>query len=60
MSSTYDTGFLQLVHQSAGTVIANGELTLNQTGRTALFVNNQTGGIIKHRIQMTQVGIIAA
>lgn len=57
MSGTYDAGLLQLVHQTACTVVANGKLTLNQTGASALFANDETGGILEHRIEMLHIHI---
>lgn len=59
MSSTYDTSLFQLVHQTACTVVANGKLTLNQTGRAALFADNQTGCILEHRIEMLHIHVTA-
>ena len=60
MSLANDTGFLQLVHQATCTVVADGKLTLDETRRAALLMNNQAGGIVEHRIKVTQIGIIAA
>ena len=59
MSSTYDTSLFQLVHQTACTVVANGELTLNQTCRTTLFADNQTGCIFEHRVKMLHIHVTA-
>ena len=59
MSGTYDTSLFQLVHQTACTVVTNGELTLNQTGRAALFADNQTGCILEHRIEMLHIHVMA-
>ena len=57
MSSTYDASFLQLVHQSSRTVVADGELALNQTRRTALFTNNEAGSILEHRVKVLHIHV---
>ena len=59
MSSTYDACLLQLVHQTTSTVVADSELTLNETRRTTLFTNDETGGILEHRVKMLHVYITA-
>ena len=59
MSLAYDTGLFQLVHQTACAVVANGELTLNQTGASALFADNQTGSILEHRVEMLHIHVTA-
>ena len=60
MSLTHDASLLQLVHQSACTVVADGELTLNEACGTTLFTNDEAGGILEHRVKVSQVDIVAA
>ncbi len=57
MSCTHDACLLQLVHQATCTVVADGELTLNQAGRTALLADYQTGCVLEHRIEVLHVNI---
>ncbi len=59
MSCTHDACLLQLVHQTTCTVVADGELTLYQTGRTALLADYQTGCILEHRVEVLHIDVAA-
>lgn len=59
MGGTNDASLLQLVHQATGTVVADSKLTLNETRRTALLTDDETGGILEHRVEMLHVYITA-
>ena len=59
MSGTHDASLLQLVHQAACTVVADGELTLNEARRTTLLTDDETGGILEHRVEVLHVHITA-
>ena len=59
MGSSYYTCLLQLVHQTAGTIVADGKLSLNQAGGTTLLADYQTGSILEHRVQVLHVHIAA-
>ena len=57
MGSSDNTCLFQLIHQATCTVIANSEFPLNQTGASALFANDETGGILEHRIKMLHINV---
>lgn len=57
MSGAYDAGFLQLVHQSSGAVVANGKLALDKTRRATLLADYQTGCILEHGVQVLHVNL---
>ena len=60
MGLTYHPSLLQLVHEAAGAIIANGELSLNEASTALLRRDNKAGGIVEHRVEVTQVGIVTA
>ena len=57
-SGTYHTRFLQLVHQTTCTVVTDGELTLDKRRGTALVAHDETGGILKERVEMLHIHIL--
>lgn len=59
MGGTNDASLLQLIHQTTGTVVADSKLTLNETRRTALLTDDETGGILEHRVEMLHIYITA-
>ena len=58
LSGSYDACCLKLIHQSAGTVVADAETALNHTGAALLRENDGMGCLLEIRIQVA--GIYAA
>ncbi len=57
LGRSHNSGFLQLIHQPAGSVVADAELTLNHAAAAALLHYYHLGYFVEHRIQVVQVHI---
>ena len=58
MGLAYDACLFEHIHEATGTVVTDGELSLDETGGAAATADNQTGSIIEHRVEVVQVHIV--
>lgn len=52
-----DTGFFKLIHDTAGTVVTDGELALDERCRALLLGDNEAGGVVEERVAVREVDV---
>lgn len=55
MNRANNTCCLELVHQTASTIVTDRELALYHTCRTLLILNHKSCNLFEHRIEVLQV-----
>ena len=55
MNRANNTCCLELVHETASTIVANGELALYHAGRTLLILYHEASNLFEHWVEVLQV-----